>query len=106
MKYNLKYLADAFQAFFAGGGYLRFKSKYHTLDGFTIPSEVKVSDSHLYVLKAGWLRVKGHNTLCRLPTPTGSHPTGRDEIQAQVVCVYYLYRIHGLAVPRALFHFR
>jgi len=67
VKYSLEYLADAFQAFFAGGGYPRFKSKYHTQDGFTIPSEVKVSDSHLYVLKAGWLRVKGHNPYADCP---------------------------------------
>ena len=65
VKYILKYLADAFQAFFAGGGYLRFKSKYHTQVGFTSPSEVKVSDTHLYVPKTGCCGSKA-----TIPMPT------------------------------------
>lgn len=35
VRYVLKYLADAFKAFFAGTrAYPRFKSKHHTPDGF------------------------------------------------------------------------
>ncbi len=61
MRYTLKYLADAFKRFFAGGGYPRFKSKHHTQDGFTIPQKVKIKGTYLYVPKLGWLRLKGSN---------------------------------------------
>ncbi len=61
VRYSLKYLAEAFQRFFTGEGYPRFKSKHHTQDGFTIPEKVKIEHSRLYVPKLGWLRLKGNN---------------------------------------------
>lgn len=61
VRYTLKYLADTFKAFFAGGGYPRFKSKLHTQDGFTIPQDVQIKEGSLYVPKLGWLRLKGAN---------------------------------------------
>ncbi len=62
VKYTLKLLAEAYRRFFTGqGGHPRFKAKRRTTDGFTIPSAVALSDTHLRVPKAGWLRVKGSN---------------------------------------------
>ena len=59
--YILHYLAAAFPAFVAGGGYPRFKRKQHPPDGCTLPSGVQVSDHHLYVPAVGGLRQPGAN---------------------------------------------
>ena len=62
VRHSLKYLADAFQAYFKGQrGYPKFKSRYRTNDGFTIPGDVRIKDNLLAVPRIGWLRVKGSN---------------------------------------------
>ncbi len=62
VRYGLKYLADAYQAFFQGQrAHPTFKSKHARQDGFTIPERVQVSDHHLHVPRIGWLRLKGSN---------------------------------------------
>ena len=62
VRYVLKYLADAYQAFFQWQrAYPSFKSKHARQDGFTIPERVQVSDHHLHVPRIGWLRLKGSN---------------------------------------------
>ena len=62
VRYALKYLADAYKAFFQGTrAYPQFKSKHHTTDGFTIADGVRVADHCLWVPKMGWLRLKGAN---------------------------------------------
>ena len=61
VRYVLKYLADAYQAFFAGGGRPCFKSKHHTRDGFTIAQKVKIAQGRLHVPKIGKLQLKGAN---------------------------------------------
>ncbi len=69
IRYTLKHLADAYRKFFAGqGGHPRFKARHRTIDGFTIPSAVALSDTHLPVPKIGWLRVKGSNLYAGHPT--------------------------------------
>ena len=62
VRYVLKYLADAYQAFFQGQrGYPAVKRKHAHQDGFTIPESVQVRDHQLYVPRSGWLRLKGSN---------------------------------------------
>ena len=62
VRYSLKYLADAYQAFFQGTrAYPRFQSRHGRQDGFTLPERVRVQDRQLYVPRIGWLRVKGSN---------------------------------------------
>ncbi len=62
VRYVLKYLADAYQAFFQGlRGYPVFKRKHDHQDGFTLPERVQVRDNQLYVPRSGWLRLKGSN---------------------------------------------
>ena len=62
VRYVLKYLADAYQAFFQGlRGYPVFKRKRDHQDGFTLPERVQVRDNQLYVPRSGWLRLKGSN---------------------------------------------
>ena len=62
VRYSLKYLADTYQAFFNGQrGYPKFKSRYRSKDGFTIPSAVKVRDNVISIPRIGNLRIKGSN---------------------------------------------
>ena len=62
VRYVLKYLADAYQAFWQGTrAYPRFQSRHRRQDGFTIPERVRVQDQHLYVPRLGWLRLQGRN---------------------------------------------
>ncbi len=62
VRYVLKYLADAYQAFFQGQrGYPVSKRKHAHQDGFTLPDRVQVRDHQLYVPRSGWLRLKGSN---------------------------------------------
>ena len=62
VRYVLKYLADAYQAFFQGTrAYPRFQSRHRRQDGFTIPERVRVQDKQLYVPRLGWLRLQGRN---------------------------------------------
>ena len=62
VRYVLKHLADAYQAFFKGQrGYPVCKRKHDHRDGFTLPENVQVRDHQLYVQRSGWLRLKGSN---------------------------------------------
>ena len=62
VRYVLKYLADAYQAFFQGTrAYPRFQSRHRRQDGFTIPEQVQVRAQHLRVPRLGWLRLQGSN---------------------------------------------
>ena len=62
VRYGLKYLADAYQAFFQGQcDYPGFKRQHAHQDGFTLPDRVRVRDHQLYVPRCGWLRLKGSN---------------------------------------------
>ena len=62
VRYVLKYLADAYQAFFQGQrDYPVFKRQHAHQDGFTLPESVQVRDHQLYVPRCGWLRLKGSN---------------------------------------------
>ncbi len=62
VRYGLKYLADAYQAYFQGTrGGPRFQSRHRRQDGFTIPDRVQVRGQHLHVPRLGWLRLQGHN---------------------------------------------
>ena len=61
VRYACKYMADAYAAFFDPNrpdhGMPRFKAKYFTTPGFTIPSDVRLEDGRLYIPKLGWLRL-------------------------------------------------
>ena len=62
VRYSLKYLADAYKEFMQGKrGHPKFKSRYRTQDGFTIPSNVKIKDNLISVPRIGHLRIKGSN---------------------------------------------
>ncbi len=62
VRYVLKYLADAYQAFFQGTrADPRFQSRHRQQDGFTIPEQVQVWAQHLRVPRLGWLRLQGSN---------------------------------------------
>ena len=62
VRYSLKYLAEAYTAFFQGQRVRpTFKRKQARRDGFTIPDDVQVRDQQLRVPRISWLRLKGTN---------------------------------------------
>ena len=78
VRYVLKYLADAYQAFFQGQrGYPVFKRQHDHRDGFTLPERVQVRDHQLYMPRSGWLRAQGQQPVCGRAAGAGAHPPGR-----------------------------
>ena len=60
VRYVLKYLADAYAAFFRGQrAHPTFKRKFDRQDGFTIPERVQVRDHQLRVPRIGWVQLRG-----------------------------------------------
>lgn len=49
----------AYQHFFKGGGYPRFKSKDHHRQSYQYPQRVKVDGAKVYLPKVGWVKMKG-----------------------------------------------
>lgn len=73
---------SAYQHFFKGGGYPKFKSRHHTRQSFQYPQRVKVEGSKVYLPKVGWVNCKGL----------------RDDIQGKiktVTVVYEAYQYHA-----------
>ena len=63
VRYTLKYLAEAYQRFLrdpANEGKPRFKTSYRTTPGFTLPDQVRLDGTRLYIPKVGWVRLAGH----------------------------------------------
>ena len=62
VRYALKYLADAYMRSFdsAEAGLPHFKSRHRTTPGFTIPDNVRMDGTRLYIPKVGWVRLAGN----------------------------------------------
>ena len=79
VRYTLKYLADAYTAFYARAavakaegkslglrksdgkpkGFPKYRKKFDKDDGFTIPGEVRMDGDRLHIPKVGWVRLEG-----------------------------------------------
>ena len=62
VRYALKYLADAYTRSFTidEAGLPRFKSRHRTTPGFTLPDNVRLDGTRLYIPKVGWVRLAGN----------------------------------------------
>ena len=49
----------AYQHFFKGGGYPKFKSKHHSRQSYQYPQRVKINDNKVFLPKVGWVKMKG-----------------------------------------------
>lgn len=49
----------AYQHFFKGGGFPKFKSRHHSRQSFQYPQRVKIEDNKVYLPKVGWVKCKG-----------------------------------------------
>ena len=49
----------AYQHFFKGGGYPKFKSKHHSRQSYQYPQRVKIDGSRVFLPKVGWMKMRG-----------------------------------------------
>ncbi|HQS72934.1 MAG TPA: transposase [Sulfurovum sp.] len=65
----------AYQHFFKGGGYPKFKSRHHSRQSFQYPQRVKIENNKVYLPKVGWVKCKGlrKEFVGKIKTVTVSH---------------------------------
>ena len=49
----------AYQHFFKGGGFPKFKSKHHPRQSYQYPQRVKIDGNKVFLPKVGWVKCKG-----------------------------------------------
>jgi len=49
----------AYQHFFKGGGYPKFKSRHHSRQSYQYPQRVKIDGNKVYLPKIGWVKMRG-----------------------------------------------
>lgn len=49
----------AYQYFFNGGGYPKFKSKHHSRHSYQYPQRVKIDGNRVFLPKVGWVKMRG-----------------------------------------------
>lgn len=49
----------AYQHFFKGGGYPKFKSRHHSRQSYQYPQRVKIDGNKVFLPKVGWVKCKG-----------------------------------------------
>ena len=49
----------AYQHFFKGGGYPKFKSRHHSRQSYQYPQRVKIDGDKVFLPKVGWVKCKG-----------------------------------------------
>ena len=49
----------AYQHFFKGGGYPKFKSRNHSRQSYQYPQRVKIEGNKVYLPKIGWVKMRG-----------------------------------------------
>jgi putative transposase len=65
----------AYQHFFKGGGFPKFKSRHHSRQSYQYPQRVKIDGSKVYLPKVGWVKCKGlrEDIVGKIKTVTVSH---------------------------------
>lgn len=66
---------SAYQHFFKGSGFPKFKSRHHSRQSFQYPQRVKIEDNKVYLPKVGWVKCKGlrSDISGKIKTVTVSH---------------------------------
>ncbi len=49
----------AYQHFFKGGGYPKFKSRHHSRQSYQYPQRVKIDGNNVFLPKVGWVKMRG-----------------------------------------------
>ncbi|MEA2047558.1 MAG: transposase [Campylobacterota bacterium] len=65
----------AYQHFFKGGGYPKFKSRHHSRQSYHYPQRVKIEGNKVFLPKVGWVKCKGlrKEFVGKIKTVTVSH---------------------------------
>jgi len=65
----------AYQHFFKGGGFPKFKSKHHSRQSYQYPQRVKIDGNMVFLPKVGWVKMKGWRKefVGKIKTVTVSH---------------------------------
>ena len=75
LQQSISNMDKAYQHFFKGGGYPKFKSKHHSRQSIQYPQRVKIEGSKIYLPKVGWVKCKGlrEDVIGKIKTVTVSH---------------------------------
>lgn len=75
LQQSISNMDKAYQHFFKGGGYPKFKSKHHSRQSIQYPQRVKIEGSKIYLPKVGWVKYKGfrEDVVGKIKTVTVSH---------------------------------
>jgi len=50
---------NAYQNFFKGGGYPKYKTRHHSRQTYQYPQRVKIDSNKVYLPKVGWVKMRG-----------------------------------------------
>jgi len=56
---SISNMDKAYQHFFKGGGYPKFKSRHHSRQSYQYPQRVKIEGNKVFLPKVGWVKCKG-----------------------------------------------
>lgn len=75
LQQSIANMDKAYQHFFKGGGFPKFKSRHHSRQSYQYPQRVKIDGSKVYLPKVGWVKCKGlrEDFVGKIKTVTVSH---------------------------------
>lgn len=75
LQQSIANMDKAYQHFFKGGGFPKFKSRHHSKQSYQYPQRVKIDGSKVYLPKVGWVKCKGlrEDIVGKIKTVTVSH---------------------------------
>jgi putative transposase len=75
LQQSIANMDKAYQHFFKGGGFPKFKSRHHSRQSYQYPQRVKIDGSKVYLPKVGWVKCKGlrEDIVGKIKTVTVSH---------------------------------
>lgn len=59
LQQSISNMDKAYQHFFKGGGYPKFKSRHHSRQSYQYPQRVKIEGNKVFLPKVGWVKCKG-----------------------------------------------
>ncbi len=59
LQQSIANMDKAYQHFFKGGGYPKFKSRHHSRQSYQYPQRVKIEGNKVFLPKVGWVKCKG-----------------------------------------------
>ena len=59
LQQSISNMDKAYQHFFKGGGYPKFRSRHHSRQSYQYPQRVKIEGNKVFLPKVGWVKCKG-----------------------------------------------